>query len=186
MIYIVFFISITAHEIGHLVTSKIFNIRIGKPRLGIFGYSIKELKPINFNKPIHKILVFLSGPIFNLFLAIFFYKIEVPYKLKFYMFYTNLFLCIINLLPILPLDGANILKCLLEKRFEYKISSEIVLLISKIILILLSLIYCFAIFYLKNVWIFCIIIYLWILYFKEEKKFELYLKILNKVKDLKV
>src|SRR5699024_1713702 len=104
-------------------TSKIFNVRIGKPRLGIFGYSIKELKPINFNKPIHKILVFLSGPIFNLFLAIIFYKIEVPYKLKFYMFYTNLFLCIINLLPILPLDGANILKCLLEKRFEYKISS---------------------------------------------------------------
>ena len=67
-----------------------------------------------------------------------------------------------------------------------KISNEIALLISKIILILLSLIYCFAIFYLKNVWIFCIIIYLWILYFKEEKKFELYLKILNKVKDLKV
>ena len=95
----------------------------------------------------------------------------------------NLFLCVVNLLPILPLDGGNILNCiLLEENLSFKTSTSISLLISKIVLIFLSLIYCFAIFYLKNVWIFLGIIYLWILFFKEERKFDNYLKILNKAK----
>lgn len=101
------------------------------------------------------------------------------------MFYTNLLLGIINLLPILPLDGGNILNCILEKKVGFYISGKISLFVSKIVLIIISLIYCFAIFYLKNFWIFCGIIYLWILFFKEEKNFALYLKILDKYKNTK-
>lgn len=32
MIYIVFLISITVHEIGHLIVSKIFNVKIRKAK----------------------------------------------------------------------------------------------------------------------------------------------------------
>ena len=185
MIYVIFFISITAHEIGHLITSKLFNIKIGKPKLGLFGYSIKEFKTNSLAKPIHKIMIFLSGPVFNFILAILFYNLGKFYKISFYMVYTNLLIGIINLFPILPLDGGNILSCILENKFNFYISRKISLFIGKIILIFISLIYCFAIFYLKNMWIFCGIIYLWILFFKEEKNFELYLKILNKSKNIK-
>lgn len=185
MIYIIFFISITVHEIGHLITSKLFNIKIGKPRLGIFGYSTKEFKTVSSTKPLHKILVFLSGPAFNFILAILIYNLEKFYEISFYMFYTNLLIGIVNLLPILPLDGGNILNCILENKFNFYISGKVSLFIGKIILIFISLIYCFAIFYLKNMWIFCGIIYLWILFFKEERNFELYLKILNKSKNIK-
>ena len=184
MIYIIFFISITVHEIGHLITSKLFNIKIGKPRLGIFGYSTKEFKKNSLTKPLHKILVFLSGPAFNFILAILIYNLEKFYEISFYMFYTNLLIGIVNLLPILPLDGGNILNCILENKFNFYISGKVSLFIGKIILIFISLIYCFAIFYLKNMWIFCGIIYLWILFFKEERNFELYLKILNKSKNI--
>ena len=185
MIYIIFFISITVHEIGHLITSKLFNIKIGKPRLGIFGYSTKEFKKNSLTKPLHKILVFLSGPAFNFILAILIYNLEKFYEISFYMFYTNLLIGIVNLLPILPLDGGNILNCILENKFDFYVSGKMSLLIGKMILVFISLIYCFAIFYLRNMWIFCGIIYLWILFFKEERNFELYLKILNKSKNIK-
>lgn len=134
------------------------------------------------SKLVHKILIFLSGPIFNFIFAIIFFKMEIFYEFSFYMFYTNLLLGCINLLPILPLDGGNILDCILEDRFNFEIARKISLIVSKFVIILISLIYCFAIFYLKNLWIFLGIAYLWYLYFKEEKNFELYLKISNTVK----
>ena len=158
-------------------------LKYGKPRIEIFGYSIKNSN-FNYIKTLHKILVYLAGPIFNFGLAIIFYKLEICYELSFYMFYTNLLIGIVNLLPILPLDGGNILNCILEKKFGITISGRISLLIGKSVLIFISLIYCFAIFYLKNIWIFCGIIYLWILFLKEESDFELYLKILDKTKKI--
>ena len=173
MIYIIFIISITFHEIGHIVMSKILKVKIDKPRFNFFGYSSK----MNNDKFLYKVIVLLSGPIINFIFSGIVYNLKIDYNLRMAIFYMNLFLGIVNLFPILPLDGGNILKIIFEQSLGFEKSTRICLMISKIILVMLSLIYCFAIFVIKNIWIFFSLIYLWIIYIEEEKRFALYTKI---------
>ena len=173
MIYIIFIISITFHEFGHIIMSKLLKVKIDKPKFNFFGYSSK----INNNKFLYKILIFLAGPFCNFIFAIIVYISKIKYDTKLMFFYMNLILGFVNLFPILPLDGGNILNLILEQKLGFEKSTKICLILSKIILIIISLIYCFAIFILKNIWIFFSIIYLWIVYIKEERKFALYIKI---------
>lgn len=173
MIYIIFIVSITFHEIGHIIMSKILKVKIDKPRFNFFGYSSK----INNDKFLYKAIVLVSGPIINFIISVIVCNLKIDYELKITFFYMNLFLGIVNLFPILPLDGGNILKILFEQRLGFEKSTRICLMLSKIILVILSLIYCFTIFVIKNIWIFFSLIYLWIIYIEEEKRFELYTKI---------
>ena len=173
MVYIIFAVSITFHEIGHVIISRILKVKIDKPRFNFWGYSSK----MNNDKFLYKILVLLSGPAINFIISIIICKFKINHNLKIIIFYMNLFLGTINLFPILPLDGGNILKMILEQKLGFERSTKICLFFSKVILIIISLIYCFAIFIVKNVWIFLSLVYLWIIYIKEEEKFELYIKI---------
>lgn len=173
MIYIIFFISITIHEIGHILMSKALKVKIGKPRYNFIGYSSK----INNGNKLSKLLVYLSGPVSNFIFAIIFYFAKMEFKIKVQFFYTNIFLGIANLLPVLPLDGGNIVELMLEKKFKFDKSMKIALCVSKIVLILITLICCFTILIIKNIWIFVSLIYLWIIYINEDEKFDLYMKI---------
>ncbi len=104
--------------------------------------------------------------------------------IKMQVVYTNLLLGIFNLLPIIPLDGGNILISFLNYKFNVNDSIKMALIISKLELIILSIVYCIFILILKNLWIFVLIIYLWYLYLKEEEKFEFYLKIHERYKNI--
>ena len=53
------------------------------------------------------ILMYIAGPISNFILAFVFYKIKIVFEI-------NIFLGILNLIPIFPLDGYNILKSILK------------------------------------------------------------------------
>ena len=83
------------------------------------------------------------------------------------------------MLPILPLDGGKIFKEILNYFFGYKKSNIIVLNISKVFLILFSLLYSILIFKVKNIFIFFVIVYLWYLYYVEEKKLATVIKVYN-------
>ena len=51
--------------------------------------------------------MYIAGPISNFILAFVFYKIKIVFEI-------NIFLGILNLIPIFPLDGYNILKSILK------------------------------------------------------------------------
>ena len=173
MIYIIFVISITFHEIGHVVMSKALKVQIDKPKFNFWGYSSK----INNDRFSYKILVLIFGPLANFLVATIICYVNIDYDLKILIFYMNLFLGIINLFPILPLDGGNILKLILEQKLGFEKSTRVCLILSKILLIIITLLYSLTIFFIKNIWIFVSLIYLWFIYIKEENKFELYMKI---------
>ena len=181
-IYIYFFISILIHEIAHIMVAKIFKIKLKNLRVSIFGASLEIEKKIR-NKKIKKILMYLAGPISNLILAILIQYANINEEEKIKIIYTNLSLCIFNLLPIIPLDGGNILKEILKIKLNNINSNKIILAISKINLFILTFVYSIAILKIKNITVFFLILYLWYLNFIEDKKFEIVektYKIVNK------
>lgn len=181
--YMIFLFSIIIHELGHIFMSKILNVQFGKIKLGILGFSAKELDLTGIKKR-SKILIFSSGAIFNLLGIFLILHTNLSSFLKEQIIYSNLLIAIFNLLPIVPLDGGNVLVCILEYKFNFRKSMRIALFISKIFLIFLSFLYCIMILIIKNIWLVVLFVYLWILYIREERRFELYIKIHKRYEEL--
>lgn len=173
--YFIFLFSIFLHEFGHLIMAKFLNVHIKNIKFKLFCISaeIEEEKNISNKK---MILVIGIGPIINLLICIIFFKFDI-------VFNTNLLLFIFNNLPIIPLDGGKVFFYLINTKFDYLKSLKIILLVSKIMLITLSIFYCFAIFIIKNVIIFFVIFYLWIAFIREERKIDWYIKIYENLRN---
>lgn len=103
--YFVCYLFIIFHELSHIIFASIFGKKIKKIKLSIAGvcvvFSDEELELVK------KIIVYIAGPLSNICLAIMFYNIE-------FIFEVNLFLAILNLVPVYPLDGYNIVKCIVD------------------------------------------------------------------------
>lgn len=103
--YFVCYLFIVFHELSHIIFASIFGKKIKKIKLSIAGVCVvfnnnDELKIIK------KIIIYIAGPLANIILAMLFIKID-------FIFEVNIFLAILNLMPVYPLDGYNILKCIL-------------------------------------------------------------------------
>ena len=86
--------------------------------------------------------------------------------------YANILIMLFNLLPIYPLDGGRIFKELIQI-FEGSIKAKIYIRkISKAVVIILTMLASIGILYLKNIAIFFIVIYLWIIVIKENKQYN--------------
>jgi len=127
------------HEVGHIVTLKLFRVRIKSLELGLFGGTINlERKLISYKK---EIAVSLSGSFVNLIFAlIFFFILRQGFDTDiFFLFLSNLFYALFNLLPITNLDGGNALLSLLSMKKELYDAEKQASIISKITLFLLAL-----------------------------------------------
>lgn len=183
MVYIIFIISICIHELGHIVVSKLINVSLGKCKFGIMGFSISQTNLVNI-KNYKKIIIFISGPIFNFLCAFLFVFFKNRFQNE--IIYTNLIIGIVNMFPIIPLDGGNSLICILRYKFTMKKAIKTTTLIGKICLVLLTLIYSLAILVVKNIWIMMFLLYMWKIFLKEEKNFEILFKIQNNYDTLKI
>lgn len=178
-IYFIFFISILLHEMVHMIVGVCLGLKIKKITFNPLGVCLEFIGYRKNKKTIKKIIINLSGPLFNFIFAIIISYLNIEYKLKIDLFYTNLLLGIFNLLPIIPLDGGKILKEILSIKFGYKNANIYSMNISKILLIFISLSYSILIFKIKNVFLFFIIIYLWYLQIIEEKKLRTLIRVYN-------
>ena len=103
--YFICYLFIIFHELSHVLLASLFGIKTTKLTITISGLHVSLN---DFNRNNYKwLIIFLAGPISNILLALIFKNIEIVYTI-------NLALAIINLIPLYPLDGYNILETVLK------------------------------------------------------------------------
>ena len=85
---------------GHLISLLLFKVQPQKIKVSFYGISLKYDNKLS---KYQEILVFMSGPLMNLILFFIFKDI------------INLALFLINLYPVMPLDGGRIIYAISEK-----------------------------------------------------------------------
>lgn len=158
----------TKLEIMPLGLSISFKLHTNDYNKKVLKANILELK---------KIIVAASGPVTNLLLIIIILFSNIINNSN--AIYANLIILLFNILPIYPLDGGRILKSLLHIFFGGKLAIIATNKIANAILIIITIIGSVAIFYIKNIAIFLIIMYLWILLIKENKKYKMIINAYN-------
>lgn len=171
--YIIFLIFVILHELAHLFWGILIG---GKPKaiyLNPLGISL-EFYSYGKDKSLSRIILFLAGPLINLICAILFVNFNILPEYNEKIIYTNFALAIFNLIPIVPLDGGKILSEIIKTFCDIDVANKYIIISSKVILTIISLIYSMLILKMKNLFILVILIYLWILYLREERKYNLY------------
>lgn len=186
------------HEMGHVIAGIILGFKPEAISIIPTGFSVKFKNDCkNYNSKIKngnvlaikKAIIAFAGPIVNLIImaiVVLYYKvtenseiINIPIEL---ILYSNLLIFIFNMLPIYPLDGGRILKEIIHINYGLYTSYIITNKISNIVVIILTVFASFAILEYKNVAILIIIAYLWVLAINENRKYNLKLKIWEKLK----
>ena len=162
------------HEIGHLILLK-KSVNSKQLDIDLRFFKLNIIDPNRSNKTFFEDLkVLIAGPIFNfLTFILFIIMFEISKNDKLYFFaLQNLILFIFNLLPVVPLDGGQILFILLLYKIDFVSSQKIITIISLILIYILSFIGFFIFLYSKyNVSILILSIYM---IFSLYKKTEFY------------
>lgn len=184
-IYATIMVLCIIHELGHVVMGIIMGLKIEKIEIMPLGLSVSfKINIDDYNKKIKKgnilqfkkIAIAAAGPFTNLVMLLIVLNTNMNLKIvsSEILAYANILIMLFNLLPIYPLDGGRILKEFIHI-FEGSIKSKVYIRkISKAVMILLTMIGSIAIIYLRNVAVFFIIIYLWIVVIKESRKNVIY------------
>lgn len=115
--------SLLLHEYGHALTARYFGKEPTITLWALGGYAQYDTRGI---KPSQDFFITLNGPVFTALL------IGIPYALlklsifsqypyiQYFLFATlrlNLFWCLLNLIPVVPLDGGHLLRNLLQRKW---------------------------------------------------------------------
>jgi len=143
-----FLLSILIHELSHLIVAKLKGYKVNGVEIGLLNGST-AIDIININR-IDTILIMSAGPMINLllYLIIIISGITNQYIESFAL--VNLFLFTFNILPIYPTDGGKILRDFLMSDNKFGLTrvsafnfSAKLSLITSIILLLVSVYFCY-------------------------------------------
>lgn len=170
------------HELGHLFTGLVLGLKPETLKIMPFGLSI-IFKTFRQEPKIYlkKFLIAAAGPVVNIIIAI----AGIILKWRTNIIYANSLITIFNLLPIYPLDGGRILKSILSFSYQQNECQEIVLKVSNITIVILTAFSSILVLILKNIGLLFVIMYLWGLLIKENKKLKLKRRIYNIIKNTK-
>lgn len=166
------------HELGHILMGIILGLKPEKIEIMPFGLSVAfKLNTKDYNKKIKsanllelkKIAIAIAGPLTNLIIILFYIFLN---KSEINIIYANLLILLFNIVPIFPLDGGRILKSIIHIFYGYNKSIECIHIFSNATIIILTLISSIVILKIHNIAILIILIYLWTLVIKENKRYE--------------
>lgn len=166
------YLFIIFHELAHLTITLLFGKEIENFKFSLSGVCI-ELKKKRFDlkgnkrlkkENIEEIILYLAGPISNIILAYIFNNNKMICEI-------NIAFAIINLLPIFPLDGYNILDNLLEL-FSMRLKKREVILeiLSNILIFILFFVGIVQLIFLFNPSIIMFSLYVFLIQFNNKKR----------------
>lgn len=169
------------HELGHLLAGILLGMKPEKLEIMPYGIAVSfKLTPKDYNRKIKcgnqleikKILVALAGPFTNFIVILIVLQMNMSLFWILLIIYSNLLLILFNLIPIYPLDGGRMVKAFLHI-FLGKVKAErYTNLISFVTLIVITFIASIAIYEIKNIAIFLIILVLWGIFIKEDRMYQ--------------
>lgn len=171
--YYIAYLFIFLHELSHLIVAILLKAKIRSLSFSLCGCCL-ELESDIFNNNIYiDIIIKLAGPLLNL---VFLLLVENKY-----IYYINLILLLINIIPIMPLDGFYILRDILEMIFKntYFVNKIIIAInnISIIIVFITGIIFCVKYY---NISLLLFIVYVTIINMQMKNNYI----ILSKIKEL--
>lgn len=104
------YIAAVVHELSHLIACILLNVKAKQLYIGAVGLRLETEFIINLRK---RIVIALAGPLVSFLLFIFFSYLSVivwPSPFCYRFAFMNLCIAGINMIPVMPLDGAVILK----------------------------------------------------------------------------
>lgn len=104
------YISMLLHETSHLIAAKAIGLRVSHIALYPFGVNLKLKNKMVANIS-DEMILYLSGPLTNLIIA----SAAVCFG-NGYLYYINVLLFLVNMLPVAPLDGGCIVKGLISAK----------------------------------------------------------------------
>jgi len=170
------------HELAHLICGVLLGFKPNTLKIMPLGFCIEfDTKPQDYNikvlksnyLSVKKILIALAGPLINSLIIIFGIILELEVNIIF----SNLIIILFNLIPIYPLDGGRILQNILKILFGNKTAYKYTNIISNVFIIIITMISSVLILVTENIAILILIIILWILVIKENKRYNTYNKI---------
>lgn len=121
------------HEFSHLLACIILGLKVNKFIIIPFGATL-EVDNVNNINSYKQIIVYLAGPasyFINLIWLNCFMKLGIINQINYdYLSNANTIMCILNLLPIYPLDGFVIVKAVLQLFVSFKSVLKVSLIIS--------------------------------------------------------
>lgn len=134
---------VVAHEAVHVLFAKKFGLKLQGININLTGAEakIQDIDSITDNE---KLIIYLSGPLFNLIAAIILFIILRYYYSEILLkcLYINLGLALFNMLPAYPLDGTRIYEVILSKRISNRSAEKILENISYGVSIILMILFC--------------------------------------------
>lgn len=176
-IYAVLMLLAFLHECGHLLAGLLLKLKPKKLEINPFGLAIifEEFGSKNKEFEWKKIIIAMAGPLTNflIMLVVMFANLPIENIQKEIIIYANILIIAFNLLPIYPLDGGRIVKGILYIYKGREVADSASNTIANIGAIILTFFGSIAIYYFKNIAILLMLVYLWVLVIKENKKYNL-------------
>ena len=185
--YILLMIFAIIHELGHVIAGLILKFKPEEIRLTPVGLQVSfSIDSIEYNEKVNrakvlnikKAIIALAGPMTNLSISsivilfgMFYKEIQYTYIYQ-VVIYANLLIALFNLIPIYPMDGGRVLKEVLHIIFGKKKAYKVTYIVSKTVLILLTMLSSIAILYIHNIAVLIIITYLWYLEIVEIRRYN--------------
>jgi stage IV sporulation protein FB len=166
------FLWVILHEATHIIVAGKFGCTFNNLNINIFGIKA-ELSNIDELTENRKLIVYLAGPLFNIFMMVIMFLIYNYYDFEFIKTSITINLClgVFNLLPAYPLDGSRICEILLARKFLYKKSKKITEIVSFIISVILFIVFSIMMFLHKvNISLFLAVILITYTTFLEREK----------------
>ena len=176
-IYSILMLLAFIHECGHLLAGLLIKLKPKKLEINPFGLAIvfEEFGSRNKEFELKKVLIATAGPLTNLIIILIVWLFNLPIKdiTKEILIYANILIIAFNMLPIYPLDGGRIVRGILYIVKGREFSEEVTNKVANIGAIILTFAGSIAIYYFKNIAILLMLIYLWALVIRENKRYFL-------------